>query len=141
MFVTEFAQHEEIREWQRRIQDIMDEMRNRSFCDYRASGTWLPNVNIYESHATYYICVELAGLERGSVTVECPDAQHISIAGQRTRPRSPVLDDPFSIELMEIDEGPFLRQIDFAEPLDVSSVEVLYDEGYLWITLRKAATA
>ena len=140
MNVTQLAQHEEMRDWSRRIQDIMDEMRNRSFCDYRASGTWLPNVNIYQNQTTYYVCVELAGLERSSVTVECSDAQHISISGQRARPRAPGLEDPFSVELMEIDEGPFHRAIDFAEPVVVEAAELQHDEGYLWIILRKAPT-
>ena len=140
MFVQQLSQHEEIRQWQRRIQDIMDEMRNRSFCDYRASGTWLPNVNIYENHSAYYVCVELAGLERGSVVVECPDAQHISISGQRARPHAPGLDEAFSVDLMEIDEGPFLRAIDFNEAIVVDAVELLHDEGYLWVILRKAPT-
>jgi HSP20 family protein len=140
MIVTQLAQHEEIREWQRRIQDIMDEMRNRSFCDYRASGTWLPNVNIYECPSAYYVCVELAGLERSSVSIECSDAQHVSISGQRTRPRAPGLEDPFSVDLMEIDEGPFLRAIDFNEPVAAEAAELLHDDGYLWIILRKAPT-
>lgn len=140
MNVTQLSQHEEIRQWQRRIQDIMDEMRNRSFCDYRATGTWLPNVNIYENHVAYYVCLELAGLERSSVTVECADAQHISISGQRARPRAPGLEEPFSVELMEIDEGPFLRAIDFSEPVATDAIELLNDDGYLWIILQKAPT-
>lgn len=140
MTVTQLAQHEELRDWQRHIQDIMNEMRNRSFCDYRATGTWLPNVNIYENRTMYYVCVELAGLERSSVSVECPDAQHLSISGQRARPRMPALEEPFSVELMEIDEGPFQRTIDFTGPVAVEAAELHHDEGYLWIILRKAPT-
>lgn len=140
MIAQRLSQHEEIRQWQRRIQDIMDEMRNRSFCDYRASGTWLPNVNIYESCSAYYVCVELAGLERGSVAIECPDPQHISISGQRARPHAPGLDEPLSVDLMEIDEGPFLRAIDFTEAIVADAIELQHEEGYLWVILRKAPT-
>ncbi|HPM23078.1 MAG TPA: Hsp20/alpha crystallin family protein [Phycisphaerae bacterium] len=140
MGAKKFGQDEDMRDWSRRIQDIMDEMRNRSFCDYRATGTWLPTVNIYETRSTYYVCVELAGLESSSVTVECPDARHISVAGERMRPRLPDLVDPFSVELMEIDEGPFHREIDFGQPFEANTLEVSYDQGYLWITLRKTAT-
>ena len=135
-----FGPNDEIRNWSQRIQDIMDEMRNRSFCDYRATGTWLPNINIYEMREAYFVCVELAGLDAGSVHIECPDARHISIAGQRAQPRVPALSEPFSVELMEIDEGPFQREIDFSEPVEVDTVERLHDKGYLWITLRKTGT-
>jgi HSP20 family protein len=140
MGVKKFGSGEEARDWSRRIQDIMDEMRNRSFCDYRATGTWLPTVNIYETQAAYVLCVELAGLELDSVSVECTDSQHVTIAGQRLRPRAPSLSDPFSVELMEIDEGPFHREIDFSEPIAPDELEILYDTGYLWITLQKAGT-
>lgn len=140
MGVKKFGSGDEIRDWSRRIQDIMDEMRNRSFCDYRATGAWLPTVNIYETRALYLVCVELAGLELDTVAVECPDAQHVRVTGQRLRPRAPGLAEAFSVELMEIDEGPFHREIDFSEPVAVDGLEVLYDNGYLWITLRKAVT-
>jgi HSP20 family molecular chaperone IbpA len=140
MRVEEFAQKEEMREWARRIQDIMDEMRHRSFCDYRASGTWMPNINIYETRAGYHVCVEVAGLEPGSVTVECPDPRRLCLAGHRERPHLPRLEGLFSIELMEIDEGGFHREIDFSEPIEVEHVEVVQEVGYLWITLRKSAS-
>ena len=118
MGAKKFGSGDNAGDWSRRIQDIMDEMRNRSFCDYRATGAWLPTVNIYETRALYLVCV----------------------AGQRLRPRAPSLSDPFSVELMEIDEGPFHREVDFSAPIELDELEILYDNGYLWITLRKAVT-
>lgn len=41
---------------------------------------------------------------------------------------------------MEIDEGPFAREIELAQPVDVNAVEVNYDRGYLWILLPKIRT-
>jgi HSP20 family molecular chaperone IbpA len=132
-----FGPPDPMNEWSRRIQDIMDEMRNRSFCDYRTAGGWLPTVNIYETRAAYYLCVELAGIDPATIAVECPDPQHVRVSGQRVRPAAPGLDLPFSIDLMEIDEGPFLRDIDFTGVVDVNAIETSYDCGYFWITLRK----
>jgi HSP20 family molecular chaperone IbpA len=137
MHTLNLAQGDDVRSWQRRIQDIMDEMRNRSFCGYRPTASWLPNINIYESRAAYQICVELAGLERETVTIECTDPQHVAISGERVRPSPPDLEGPYSFELMEIDEGPFRRVIDFGEPVDVDPADVHYDNGYLWVVLRK----
>jgi HSP20 family protein len=137
IMANKFGPGDEMRDWSRRIQDIMDEMRNRSFCDYRASGTWLPTINIYACRGRYLVCVELAGLQREGLTITCPDAHHVRIGGERSRPRVAQLDETFSIELMEIDEGPFAREIDFAEPIAVEQVALAYEEGFLWITLPK----
>jgi HSP20 family molecular chaperone IbpA len=137
MHTLELAHGEEIRGWQKRIQDIMEEMRNRSFCDYRASTAWLPNINIYESRDAYQVCVELAGLDRETVAIEASDAQHLAVSGERARPLAPGLGGPYTVDLMEIDEGPFRRVIDFGEPIEVDSSDVHYNNGYLWITLRK----
>ena len=139
MQVSQFGQREEIRSWQRRVQDILDEMRKRSFCDYRASGAWLPTINIYANDALYHVCVELAGIDHDSVSVECPDARHLRVSGERIRPHTSGLAASSHIELMEIDEGPFHREIDFADEVDATTIEIAYTQGYLWITLRKAA--
>jgi len=136
-----FGKHgESIKDWTRKIHHIMDEMRNRTFCDYRLTGTWAPTLNLYESRAAYYLCVELAGLSPESVAVECSDPNRVRISGSRGQPRGPSQEAPFSIEVMEIDEGPFHREIDLHEPVAADSIEVLYDRGYLWVILRKMTT-
>ncbi len=137
MSIKKFRPSDEFRAWARGIQDIMDEMRNRSFFDYRATGTWLPNINIYETGEAYVLCVELAGLEPDCIALQFLDPQHVSITGQRCRARAPELREAYSIDLMEIDEGPFQREVDFGQPVDSGNVELRYDNGYLWITLHK----
>lgn len=138
MGIKKFGHGDEMKEWSRRIQDIMDEMRNRNFCDYRASGTWMPNVNIYKTRSEYYVCLELAQVDLDSISIDCPDAQHIRVMGNRPRPPAPDLDDVFSVELMEVDEGLFCREIDFADAIDTEDIEMAYHEGFLWIILHKA---
>jgi HSP20 family molecular chaperone IbpA len=136
----EFGQGGPMHEWSRKIQTIMDEMRHRNFCHFRASGAWQPTVNLYASRGAYHVCVELAGVGLDSVVVKCHDPRHVCIAGQRCRPGGSDLDASFSVEMMEIDEGAFSRKIDLPDPVDVDDVEVRHDEGYLWITLRKITT-
>jgi HSP20 family protein len=135
-----FGPSDEFRAWQRGVQEIMDEMRKRSFFDYRATGTWMPNINIYETRTAYIVCLELAGLDPESVAIECVDSQHVCIAGERQRLLAPDPNEELSIALMEIDEGAFKRPIDFSECVDTGAVEVRYDNGYLWITLQKTGT-
>ncbi len=141
MYVRQCGQSDEISAWSRKIQNIMDEMRNRSFCDYRVSGAWQPTVNVYETRARYHICVELSGVDRQTVSIQCVDQHRVVFAGQRARPALPEFNEPFSLELLEIDEGPFQREIELHEPVSVDHVELSYDKGYLWITMRKITTS
>ncbi len=138
MSFSKFGHGERMDEWSRKVHTIMDEMRNRIFFEYRASGAWPPRVNVYAGRDAFYVCVELAGLERDLVCVECIDEHRIRISGQRPQPRVGVLEAPFSVELMEIDEGPFCREIDLPDAVDADTIESSYDRGYLWITVPKS---
>ncbi len=140
MSETNFGQRDTPRNWSRKIREIMDEMDTRSFCDFRSSDTWQPTVNIYETRVCYRICVELAGVEPESISVECLDPQRVCLAGQRARPVAPEPDEPFSVELLEIDEGPFHREIELHEPVEHAIAELKHGKGYLWIILRKITT-
>lgn len=137
MSFRKFGAGDEMERWTQKIQNIMDEMQNRMFVEWRASATWQPRVNAYAARDVYYLCVELAGLERDLVCVECLDERRVRISGQRPQPRTDELQASFSVELMEIDEGAFAREIDFHEPIDGQKIEMLYDRGYLWIILPK----
>ncbi len=137
MSFGKFGTGDRMEDWSRKIHDIMDQMRNRIFFEYRATGTWAPRANVFANREAYHICVELSGLERDLICVECVDAQRVRVSGRRPPPRGPQLEGPYSVELMEIDEGAFLREIDLPEPVDGSNIEVSYDRGYLWVTIPK----
>jgi HSP20 family molecular chaperone IbpA len=124
-------------DWSSKYQEIMDVMQTRSFCGFRTSGAWQPTINVYERRDAYFICVDVAGLDRSSLSIRCTDARRVVLAGQRARPQHPNTADPFTVELMEIDEGPFQREIELSVEVDGDGVELLYKSGYLWITLRK----
>jgi len=134
---TDLSRSEGMDDWSHKMRDIMDEMRNRSFCGYRASGAWQPTINIYENRVALCICVELAGLDRDSVSVRCADSRHICIGGRRARPRASQMEEPYSVELMEIDEGDFLREVELQHDVKSDAVKIAYEEGYLWITLPR----
>jgi HSP20 family protein len=140
MSFGKFGPGAEFDEWSRKIHDIMDEMEKRDFVRFRDSGTWQPATNVYETRDAYYICVELAGVPREQIDVECIDHQRITIGGQRAQPRPKDVEGPLSIHAMEVDEGPFWREIDLPEPIDADRLEATYSEGYLWITLPRTTT-
>lgn len=141
MSFSEFGEGEGFDEWTRKIHDIMDEMEKRDFFRFRDSGTWQPATNVYETRYAYYICVELAGMHVQQIDVECTDQARITISGNRGQPRPEGVEGPLSVHAMEIDEGPFRREIDLPEPIDVEKLEATYSEGFLWITMPRATRA
>jgi HSP20 family protein len=118
----------------------MDEMLNREYVPYRTKRAWQPATNVYESADAYAICVELAGMEKQWIDVICRDDRRVTVTGQRSLP-SPEHGSELCVHVMEIDEGPFERQIDLPEPFDVERVGSKYEKGLLWITLPKKKTA
>ena len=140
MSFGKFGQNDEFEEWSRKIHDIMDEMQRRAYVHFRDSGCWQPATNIYETRTAYYICVELAGMTRDEIEIECRDCRIILLSGKRRQPRPEGVEGPLSIHAMEIDEGLFRREIDLPEDIEVDGIEATYCEGYLWITAPRMIT-
>ena len=136
-----FGQGEGFDEWSQKLHDIMDEMQKRDFVHFRDSGTWQPATNVYETRDHYYICVELAGVREEQIDVECLEGMRITICGSRAQPRPEGVDGPLSVHAMEIDEGPFRREIDLPEPIDVERLVAAYGKGYLWITVPRMTSS
>jgi HSP20 family protein len=126
--------------WARKVRDIMDEMLNRHYVQFRSEGTWKPATNVYESRDAYHVCLDLAGMDREQIVVECIDPSQLVIRGTRPQPRPAGMEGPVSVYVLEIDEGCFRRQIDFPETVDVTRVEANYAKGFLWIKLPRIKT-
>lgn len=124
-------------QWSRRIQEIMDEMLNRHFVHFRRTGEWQPATNVYESPQAYHVCMELAGVPSERIEMHCPTPTSLVICGLRAQPSPLGLSAAPSVHVLEIDEGPFRRQIDLPEPIRTDAIEATYDKGYLWIRLPK----
>lgn len=137
MSVDKFGPKNAGDEWSRKIDEIMKKMSERSFVDFRDAGLWQPATNLYESDAGYHVCVELAGTELGSIEVACVGERHVVISGARRHPLPEASGGGLSVHVMEIDHGPFRREIEVPEPFEVDAVDANYDKGYLWITLPK----
>ena len=90
-----------------------------------------PEVDVYrtEDPASLTILVELPGVDPSKVdVVASPHA--LLIAGERRRPR-----DCGHYQQMEIDYGPFQRQITLAEDIDPEEATATYDRGTLTVRL------
>jgi HSP20 family protein len=90
-----------------------------------------PQVDVYrtEDPPRLTIVVELPGVDPAEVRV-IASAQALLITGERRRPR-----DCGHYQQMEIEYGPFQRQVTLAEDVDPEVATATYDRGLLTIQL------
>ena len=90
-----------------------------------------PEVDVYrtEDPSSLTVVVELPGVDPKKVqVVASPKA--LLIAGERTRPK-----DCGHYQQMEIDYGPFQRQVTLAEDIDPDGATATYERGLLTVRL------
>jgi HSP20 family protein len=93
--------------------------------------SYRPQVDVYRSEdpPTLTILVELPGVDPAEVKlVAAPQA--LLIAGERRRPR-----DCGHYQQMEVDYGPFQRQVTFDEDIDPEDATATYERGILTVKL------
>jgi HSP20 family protein len=90
-----------------------------------------PQVDVYRSEdpPTLTIQIELPGVDPDDVQIVA-SPQALLIAGERRRPK-----DSGHYQQMEIDYGPFQRQITLAEDIDPENANATYERGILTVRL------
>lgn len=102
-----------------------------------AEQTWTPAINVYDCGSAVYVCVELAGVKRESISVTVEPGRLV-IHGRREVPE-PEEVSTRCVREMEIDHGLFRRVLGLPESVDLKSVESSYREGLLWVVLPAKA--
>src|SRR5690606_15710155 len=98
----------------RQLGDLMHEMTWRSYYHFSRSVTWQPAVNVYHDESNFYICAELAGLDKSEIHVDVLGPK-ICIKGERPAPFPQQPAGNSSTLRMEISYGPFERIIELPE--------------------------
>ena len=137
MAKRDFGQPLDTLAWSEQLAGLMDQMLHRSFVAYRGSGVWQPATNVYESSSAFLISLELAGVASDCVCIECPDHRSVVVRGKRSQPRPADVPEALSIHILEIDEGPFYREIELPESVEVRALTWRFVEGLLWISVPK----
>ena len=124
---------------------MMDQMQ-KGFYVY-SPDTWTPNVNLYETGQSYFVCVDLAGVEKEKIDVEVAD-QRLMLRGSRPVPL-PELPEAAEggdaeppgkrakVHLMEIDHGPFTREVELPPDANRDRIVAAHRNGMLWIEIPK----
>jgi HSP20 family protein len=107
---------------------------------YYPGENWTPSVNLYETAASYLVCVDLAGVDKEKIDVEVAD-QRLKLRGARTVPsHTPPSSEPaekIKVHLMEIDHGAFTREVEIPADADRHKITATYRNGLLWIEIPK----
>jgi HSP20 family protein len=111
-----------------------------------SNDTWTPNVNLYETPVSYFVCVDLAGVDKEKIDVEVAD-QGLTLKGSRLVP-TPELPEAAGTEgesaqkrvrvhLMEIDHGTFTRVVELPPDANRDGITANYRQGMLWIEIPR----
>jgi HSP20 family protein len=131
---------------QRQMQRMMDSMQ-KNFFNFCPSETWTPNVNLYETEGAYVVCVDLAGVDKEKIDVVVTE-QKLTLRGQRVVPIMPELEviagdgggqpaGKVRVHLMEIDYGPFCREVELPADAAHERISAAHRNGLLWIGIPK----
>ena len=113
----------------------------QGYCGFaHTNQTWAPSVNLYETADAYRVCVDLSGVNKDRIDVNVT-GQVLSIRGQREVPRTPHATSSAAqrarVHRMEIDHGPFAREVELPADVEASAISATYRNGLLWIELPK----
>lgn len=125
----------------RQMNKLVDQL-HKGFFSFCPAEAWTPAVNVYENDVAYLVCVDLAGVEKEKIDVTVIDGQ-LRLRGARSVPVLPEqhredASHRLRVHLMEIDHGPFSREVDLPNDVDRDRISASYRNGLLWIELPKA---
>ena len=116
------------------LQDVTYELSRSQFSRF-APQAWEPAINAYRCEKCIRICVDLAGVDRSLIDLTV-EPRRVVIRGARELPE-PTHDEGHTVQLlaMEIDYGPFEREITFPADVEIDEAHAEQRNGLLWIWL------
>src|SRR5437763_13183173 len=116
------------------LHDITYELSRSQFSRF-AAHAWEPAINAYRCKTCIRICVDLAGVDRSLIDLTV-EPRRVVIRGARELPE-PAHAEGHTVPLlaMEIDYGPFEREVTLPAEVEVDQAHAEQRNGLLWISL------
>jgi HSP20 family protein len=116
------------------LHDVTSELARLHFSRV-GSHTWEPAINAYRCDKCIRVCVDLAGVDRSRIDLTV-EPERLILRGVRDVPE-PTHDEGRAVQLlaMEIDYGPFEREVRLPASVDIEKVHAEQRNGLLWISL------
>ena len=100
-----------------------------------APSHWAPTLNAYRCADHLVICVDLAGVQKEEIDLLI-ESRRLLLRGHRAAPEPPCAPEaPPQVLVMEIDYGPFERELTLPEEVDPERAAAEHRAGFLWISL------
>lgn len=114
--------------------DVSYHLTRVHFCRF-AKAAWQPAINAYRCEKCVRICVDLAGVEKSEIDLTV-EPRRIVLQGTRDVPE-PGDEEGRALQTiaMEIDYGPFARELELPTEVDVAEARAEQRNGLLWIIL------
>jgi HSP20 family protein len=94
---------------------------------------WAPDTDVYETDTEFVTVVDISGMDRNQITV-LTDGKELTIRGVRSEVGPP---GKKHFHKLEIEVGPFQRQIQIPVSVDAKNVSTNYSNGLLEVRLKK----
>ena len=98
-----------------------------------APHPWQPAINAFRCEKGVRICVDLAGVEKSSIELTV-EPRRVLLQGVREAPE-PTAEESLQMLALEIDYGPFEREVHLPVEVNVEETRAEQENGLLWITL------
>jgi HSP20 family protein len=122
-----------LRELHGQLGDVVYQLTKVQF--FSQHEKWQPAINAYRCEGCMAISVDLAGVDKDSIDLEV-EPRRLSIRGTRQAPEPEEIQGrAVQILAMEIDHGPFEREIEFSVDVETERVNAEQRNGILWIYL------
>jgi HSP20 family protein len=118
-----------------RLGEVAYQLTQVRFSAFSPDVSWHPAVNAYLCREKMAICVDLAGVDRAAIDVQV-EPRRLLLRGRRQPPEpTGAGEKPVQILALEIDHGPFTREISFPAEVEPERVTAEQKNGLLWIFL------
>lgn len=125
-----------LRWWHGSLHAVSSELARPHFAA-TTPAPWQPALNAYRCEQGVRICVDLAGVDRSQIDLTI-EGGRLSISGERKVPEPSDAEGRASQMIaMEIDYGPFEREVRLPDDVDLEAVHAEQRNGMLWIFLPR----
>jgi HSP20 family protein len=115
--------------------DLYQVSRSLVFRSSASEGlTWSPPMDVYETEEAYEVILEIAGVPRETIHIGFLHDM-LTVGGKRSDKGRP---ESARYSQMEINYGPFQKEIRFPSPIERTAISAHYRDGLLKVVLPKA---
>jgi HSP20 family protein len=121
---------------------FLEQIQGKGYYGFFPNENWTPSVNLYETDAAYLVCVDLSGVDKEKIEIDVIEGR-VRLRGNRAVPMwsgsgsTEPSGSRLRIHVMEIDHGPFARDVELPRDVYREKISAKYLDGMLWIELPK----